>query len=75
MIPLYDQLDAIGAKLRGIAHLIEIQRHHDPPIDLDSINYGLGRILSEMSDELKRLAVSTDPCAAQDGKKKKSRKT
>jgi hypothetical protein len=60
VVPLHDKLAALSAKLRGLGHLIEVQGPHDPPIDLDAINYGLGLILTEMSEELNLLAINAD---------------
>ncbi len=48
-------LEKVSAKLRAIAHLVETQRPHDPPVDIENVYYGLGILLTELGSEIKRV--------------------
>lgn len=51
-------LRILSTKLRSIAYLIE--NHHDQvgdPLDIEEINWGLGMILTDLSQELKTVSI------------------
>lgn len=53
----WDRLLTVGLKLRALAYLIENQRADaDPPKDLLDIHWGLGALLSELSQSACDLA-------------------
>lgn len=52
-----ESLLSISLKLRGLAHLIESQRADiDPPDDLTDVHWGLGRLLTELSQAVGRFS-------------------
>ncbi len=55
--PKWDLLHAVSSKLRGLAYLIESQRGDlDPPVDLLTIHWGLGRLLTELSQTVEEVS-------------------
>ena len=55
--PNWDLLHAVSSKLRGLAYLIESQRGDvDPPVDLLAIHWGLGMLLTELSQTVEEVS-------------------
>jgi len=72
--PALSRLELIGAKLRGLGHLIETQRLHDAPIDLNEVQWGIGAILSGLSDEIKAIWRELDYLEIEETKARARRK-
>ena len=52
-----ESLLSISLKLRGIAYLIESQRGDvDPPYDLIDVHWGVGRLLTDLSQAVGRFS-------------------
>lgn len=63
-IDSWGDLETIAARLRGIAHLLEAHRPHDPPIDVEEVQWGIGLILSDLSAQIKAIWISLDEAQA-----------
>ena len=58
--PLWQPLDYAAAKLRAIAHFIEMQRAEDPPLDIDEVNFAVALCLNEISTTMREVFRSLE---------------
>jgi hypothetical protein len=54
------ELLVISAKVRALGHLIESQSSETIPLDIEEINYGIGSLLIDEGEKLRRLYEDLD---------------